>query len=51
MNSPQYPTRAQVAELNRASALPAPERAKLANGVLQLTLPVNGLAVIELPVR
>lgn len=51
MNSPQYPTRAQVAELNLASTLPAPERVKLAKGVLQLTLPVNGLAVIELPVR
>ncbi len=49
MGSPRYPTPAQVAALNRASALPEPERSRLRNGVLDLTLPVNGLAVIEIP--
>jgi xylan 1,4-beta-xylosidase len=47
MGTPQYPTETQIAELNRS--LPAPERKTLTNGELQLTLPVNGLAVIEIP--
>lgn len=51
MGSPRYPTRAQIAALNKASALPAPEEERLVNGVLKLTLPVNGLAVIELAAR
>ncbi len=49
MGSPWSPTQTQVAALNRASALPAPERSRLVNGVLQLTLPVNGLAIITIP--
>jgi xylan 1,4-beta-xylosidase len=48
MGSPRYPTQAQVEALNKASALPAPERRKLDKGVLELTLPVNALAVIEI---
>ncbi len=48
MGRPKYPTQAQVAALNKASALPAPEHGKLRNGELSLTLPVNGLAVIEI---
>jgi xylan 1,4-beta-xylosidase len=51
MGSPRYPTQAQIAALNTASALPAPEARKLVNGVLKLTLPVNGLAVIELAAK
>lgn len=51
MGSPRYPTQAQIAALNKASALPAPEERRLANGVLKLTLPVNGLAVIEIAAR
>jgi xylan 1,4-beta-xylosidase len=47
MGSPRYPTQAQIAALNKASALPAPDRRRLDKGVLELTLPVNGLAVIE----
>jgi xylan 1,4-beta-xylosidase len=47
MGSPRYPTQAQIATLNRASSLPAPEHRRLDKGVLELTLPVNGLAVIE----
>jgi xylan 1,4-beta-xylosidase len=49
MGSPRSPTPAEVAVLNHASALPAPERRSLTKGVLELTLPVNGLAVIEIP--
>ncbi|MGB9409035.1 MAG: glycosyl hydrolase family 39, partial [Terracidiphilus sp.] len=47
MGSPRYPTQAQIEALNNASTLPAPELRKLEQGVLELTLPVNGLAVIE----
>ncbi len=48
MGSPRYPTQAQIQALNAASALPAPEHRKLTNGSLELTLPVNGLAVMEI---
>jgi xylan 1,4-beta-xylosidase len=48
MGSPHFPTHAQIAALNAASALPPAEHRKLANGVLELTLPVNGLALIEI---
>jgi len=48
MGGPRYPTEAQIEALNRASALPAPQRQKLNKGVLELTIPVNGLAVIEI---
>ena len=51
MGSPRYPTQAQIKALNAASALPAPEHRKLANGMLELTLPVNGLAVVEITGR
>ena len=47
MGSPRYPTRKQATEMNKASALPAPEDSALKDGRLELTLPVNGLAVIE----
>jgi xylan 1,4-beta-xylosidase len=48
MGSPTYPTQAQVAALNKASAMPAPEEGKLTDGVLEISLPVNGLALIEI---
>ena len=47
MGRPRYPTQEQVAEMNKASALPAPEVSVLKDGQLELTLPVNGLAVVE----
>ena len=37
----------QIAELVEAAKLPAPKREHL-SGSLRITLPVNGLAVIEL---
>jgi xylan 1,4-beta-xylosidase len=49
MGKPTYPTRAQITALNQASALPAPEQLRLKNGELELSLPVNGLALIEIP--
>jgi len=43
-----YPAPARIAELNWASALLEPERVKLKDGVLELVLPVNGLALVEI---
>jgi xylan 1,4-beta-xylosidase len=51
MGSPRYPTQAQVEALNKASTLPAPEDRRLNKGMLELTLPVNGLAVIEISAK
>ena len=51
MGSPQYPTQAQIEALNRASALPEPEKRTLLDGELKLTLPVNGLAVITIAAK
>ena len=49
MGSPTYPTRAQAMALNKASALPAPEELNLKDGELEIPLPVNGIALIEIP--
>lgn len=49
MGSPRYPTPAQIDQLNRESALASPEATVLKNGVLELDLPVNGLALLEIP--
>jgi xylan 1,4-beta-xylosidase len=46
-----YPTREQVTQLNKASAVPDPEQRNLSNGELEVLLPVNGLAVIEVGER
>jgi xylan 1,4-beta-xylosidase len=48
MGSPRYPTSKQIQELRHASELPAPEVRALKNGTFTLTLPPQGLAVIEL---
>ena len=48
MGSPRYPTQAQIQALNKASALPPPETSRFQDGALELTLPVNGLAVLEI---
>jgi xylan 1,4-beta-xylosidase len=47
MGSPRYPTAAQIESLRTAAKLPAPEKKDLHEGVLTLTLPSHGLAVIE----
>jgi xylan 1,4-beta-xylosidase len=51
MGSPHFPTQTQIKALNAASALPPPAQRKLTRGSLEITLPVNGLAVIEVPVH
>lgn len=48
MGSPRYPTAAQLQQLRAAGTEPAPERQALKGGQLTLTVPVNGLAVIEI---
>jgi xylan 1,4-beta-xylosidase len=51
MGSPASPTQAQIAALNKASSLSPSEERKLNDGQLQLTLPVNGLAVLEIQTK
>jgi xylan 1,4-beta-xylosidase len=48
MGKPQYPSRAQIAALKKASEPGAPETGKLDHGRLTLTLPQMGLAVVEI---
>jgi xylan 1,4-beta-xylosidase len=48
MGRPIYPTQKQIAELRRAAELPKPETKALQGGELKLTLPPQGLALIEL---
>ena len=48
MGSPRYPTMAQVEQINREGELPPPEATALKNGELDITIPVNGLAILEL---
>lgn len=47
MGSPLDPTPAQVEQLNRESALPAPEQTHLTDGKLELDLTPNTLALIK----
>ena len=49
MGRPRYPTRAQIDELNRAAELPPPERMQVLEGKLHLTIPANGLVLLEFP--
>ena len=48
MGQPLDPTPAQVEQLNRATALPAPEESRLAAGTLVLHLTPNTLALIKI---
>jgi len=47
MGSPQYPTPAQVDQLNRETALPAPQEMNLEAGKMELQLTPNSLVLIE----
>jgi len=47
MGSPRYPTVAQIKELQQAAQLGAPERRDITNDQLEVALPPEGLAVIE----
>jgi len=48
MGRPRYPTPQQVQQLNQASQLAPPDSIRIEPGGLQLTLPPNGFALIEL---
>jgi xylan 1,4-beta-xylosidase len=47
MGAPRYPTVAQIEKLRQASDLAAPETVRVKNGRLSVTLPAQGLAVVE----
>jgi xylan 1,4-beta-xylosidase len=47
MGSPHDPTPTQVEELNRATALPAPSEARLANGKISIHLSPNSLVLVK----
>lgn len=47
LGSPQYPTRAQVGEINRAAEFGPSETINLSGGTLAFEIPVNGLVVLE----
>ena len=49
MGKPRYPTQAQVAQLNQAAELPAPEQVALSNGQLTIHVGVDGLVIVEVP--
>jgi len=49
MGSPGYPTQAQVEQINREGELPPPQATALKNGKIELEIPANGLALVELP--
>lgn len=48
MGRPRFPTTAQIEKLRQAAELPAPERVQLHNGQLNLVLPPQGLALLEM---
>jgi xylan 1,4-beta-xylosidase len=47
MGSPVYPKPDQVEQINRESALPAPERRSLINGTIHLDLERNALCLLH----
>lgn len=47
MGSPAYPTRTQIAELQRAAELAPPETMHFARGKLNLVIPPQGLDILE----
>ena len=48
MGSPRYPTMAQIEQINREGELPPPQAISLKNGAIEIEIPPNGLAVLEL---
>jgi xylan 1,4-beta-xylosidase len=48
LGSPASPTPAQIAQLRKAAALPAPQTHPIANGSLSITLQPHALALIEI---
>ncbi|MGA9495307.1 MAG: glycosyl hydrolase family 39 [Terriglobales bacterium] len=49
MGSPQYPTEAQVRELNRVADTVSIQNLRLSGGSIKLEVPVNGLVLLEVP--
>jgi xylan 1,4-beta-xylosidase len=47
MGSPAYPTPQQIAELRRDAELPSPEKLKFADGRLEISIPPQGLVLLE----
>jgi xylan 1,4-beta-xylosidase len=48
MGSPQYPTRAQVEQINRDGEIAPAEQKNLISGEVTFEIPVNGLLILEL---
>jgi xylan 1,4-beta-xylosidase len=48
LGKPQYPTQAQIAQLRRASEIPPPETILLENGKITISIPPQGLALLEI---
>jgi xylan 1,4-beta-xylosidase len=48
MGRPDTPSREQIAQLRAAGKMAAPETIDVRNGKLNLTVPVQGLVVVEL---
>jgi xylan 1,4-beta-xylosidase len=48
MGRPATPSREQIRDLQKAGAPSPPERVKLTNGVLKITIPAQGLVLIKL---
>jgi len=48
MDSPRYPTQAQIAALKKASEIGAPETISLHGDQLTITVPPKGLALVEI---
>ena len=49
MGSPPYPTENQIAELKKKTQLPAPENLAIQQREISLTIPPNGIVLIEIP--
>jgi xylan 1,4-beta-xylosidase len=48
LGKPQYPTQAQIAQLRRASEIPPPESIFMENGKITISIPPQGLALLEI---
>jgi xylan 1,4-beta-xylosidase len=49
MGRPNFPTPSQIDSLKAAAQLPEPENLELRDGALEVTVPAQGLALIEIP--
>jgi len=46
MGRPKFPTPSQIEDLRKAAELPAPEKMRMQNGSMSLTIPAQGLALL-----